>query len=142
MTQDSTIWLITSIVLFIGAVLINLFNNLKDAKNGHINHSKAWKIKALSCIPCILSLSSISNFKWLIALTVSAFVVACFFYFFFDMAWSLKVYGEPFHKSTATGKNKANSDKLVSNWPVPIIIAFKLLLILLSLWLFNIGLAK
>ncbi len=142
MIPFNPIWLILGILSFAAAILINYYNNLKDAKNGHINHSKAFKIKALSCLPAIFLFASISNFRWVIALISSSFLVGSYFFLLFEMAWSLKVYNTPFHKGTATGKNRANTDKWLSHWSVAKIIALKLILCIASMWLYNFGLQK
>lgn len=132
--------ILAAIICFIGAVLLNYFNNLKDAKNGHINHSKALNIKIASCIPSIVLFAVSSNFIWIVALLSSSFLVGAYFFLLFEMLWSVKVYNVPFHKGTATGKNRAKTDKLLEDWPIAAIIALKLVLCIVSAWLYNIGL--
>lgn len=132
--------IITAILFFIGAVLLNDFNNLRDARNGHINHTRALKIKVVSCLPSIVLFALSSNFRWVIALLSSTFLVGAYFFLFFEMLWSLKVYKVPFHKGTATGKNQSKTDNILEDWPIAAIIALKLALCIVSAWFYNIGL--
>lgn len=132
--------IITAIICFIGAVFLNYFNNLKDAKNGHINHSKSLKIKVVSCLPSIVLFALSSNFRWIIALLSSTFLVGTYFFLLFELLWSVKVYNTPFHKGTATGKNQGKTDKMLEDWPIAAIIALKLVLCIVSAWFYNIGL--
>lgn len=142
MSQSSIIWLIAGILCFISAVLLNYFNNIKDAKNGHINHSKALKIKAGSCIPAIICLALATNFRWVFALCAASFITGSYFFLLFELLWSVKVYNSPFHKGTSIGKNKGRTDKLLEDWPIPAIIALKLVLCIVSAWFYNFGLKK
>lgn len=142
MNIKEIILLISGVILFIAAVLVCFYHDMKDAKNGHINHSRGLLIKIGACSLSGVCFALSSNFIWIIALLSSAFMVASFFHLFFEMLWSVKVYSTPFHKSTATGKNKSGTDKDVEKLPMWAIIAIKLSLVLVSLYVYNIGLQK
>lgn len=142
MTDFEVILLIFAVLSFIGAVMINYYNNLRDAKNGHINHSKALRIKIVSCLPTIAILASFSNWKWILALGSSAFLVGMLFMLCFEGAWGMKVANDFFYRSTATGKNKSNTDKWVQKWSRGFYISVKITLVLLSMYVYHIGLQK
>lgn len=124
-----------AIILLLAAVVINYFNNLKDARNGHINHTRAWKIKALSCIfPVVLftlSLTRAPQFNWstLLASGKSILLTGAWFMFLFNGLWGWKVAKDPFYRSTAVGKNIAWSDKIFLHWPKGLYILFMVALV-------------
>lgn len=118
-------------ILLIAAVAINYFNNLKDARNGHINHTRAWKIKALTCLlPVILFILALTGWpvKWdwslAMACTRSVILTGAWFLFLFNAAWGIKVSGDPFYRSTAVGKNLPWSDRIFLHWPKWLYILF------------------
>ncbi len=115
---------------------------MRDAKNGHINHSKALRIKIVSCLPTLAILASFSNWKWILAICSSTFLVGAFFMLCFEGAWGMKVANDFFYRSTAIGKNKATSDKIVQNLPKWLYITLKLLMVLFSMYVYYIGLTK
>src|SRR5690348_6491584 len=117
------------------AVIINLFNNLKNARNGHINHTKAWKIKALSCIPSVIlftiNLTSAPQFDWLTVLASgkSILITGGWFFFLFNAAWGWKVARDPFYRSTAVGKNLSWSDRVFLHWPKGVYVLFMIAMV-------------
>jgi hypothetical protein len=125
-----------AIISLIAAIIINYFNNLKDARNGHINHTRAWKIKALSCISSVILFTLYKTgyhllMEWttLWASGKSILLTGAWFMFLFNMAWGLKVANDPFYRSTAVGKNLPWSDKLFLHWPKWLYILFMLVLV-------------
>lgn len=118
-------------ILLIAAVVINYFNNLKDARNGHINHTRAWKIKALTCIPVVALLTI--NWtgwpvtEWPVALTgfgKATFFTGAWFMFLFNGLWGWKVAKSWWYRSTAVGKNLSWFDRQVLHWPKGLYILF------------------
>lgn len=115
--------IIAAFISLIAAVIINYFNNLKDARNGHINHTKAWKIKALTCIlPVALFTISLTGLRFAGWFTVlasgkSIFLTGAWFMFLFNGLWGWKVAKDPFYRSTAVGKNLPWSDRIFLHWP-------------------------
>jgi len=125
-----------AIILLIAAVIINYFNNRKDALNGHINHTRAWKIKALTCtLPVILFTLSLTGWpvkwNWFLAMacTKSVFLTGAWFMFLFNGLWGWKVARSWFYRSSAVGKNLPWSDKLFLHWPKGLYILFIVVLI-------------
>lgn len=123
-------------ILLIAAVVINYYNNRRDALNGHINHTRAWKIKALTCIPSValftLSLTGWPvKFDWFLAMacTKSVFLTGAWFMFLFNGLWGLKVAKYWFYRSTAVGKDLPWSDKIFLHWPKWLYILFMVLLV-------------
>jgi hypothetical protein len=127
--------IITAFILLILAVIINYFNNLKDARNGHINHTRSWKIKALTCIPSVvlftLSLTSAPGFGWLTLLASgkSILLTGAWFMLLFNCLWGWKVYKDPFHRSTAVGKSLSWSDRKMLHWPKWLYVLFMVALV-------------
>ncbi len=142
MVNREPIWIVLAILTFIAAVLINYYNNLRDAKNGHINHSRALKIKIASCIIPVLIVASFSNFRWIWALLTAIFLVGALFVLFFEGIWGIKVANDFFYRSTAVGKNKSETDQWVQFWPKWLYIAVKIAMVLLSMYVYHIGLTK
>lgn len=122
--------IIVAFILLIAAVILNYFNNLKDARNGHINHTRAWKIKAVTCIPSVilftLSLTSAPFLSWstFLASGKSILLSGAWFMVLFNAAWGVKVARDPFYRSTAIGKNLSWSDRLFLHWPKGLYIFF------------------
>jgi hypothetical protein len=113
-----------AIICLFAAVFINYFRDLKDARNGHINHSRAWKWKAIASFPSgVLFALGITGWpvpiKWhsLLSIPVSALLLLCWFMFLFNAVWGIKVANDPFYRSSAVGKNLAWSEKLILHWP-------------------------
>lgn len=124
-----------AIILLIAAVIINYYNNRRDALNGHINHTKAWKIKALTCIPSVVLFTlSLTGWpvEWRVALTGlgrATFFTGAWFMFLFNLLWGISVYKDPFHRSTAVGKNLSWFDRKILHWPKGLYILFMVALI-------------
>lgn len=123
-------------ILLIAAVVINYYNNRRDALNGHINHTKAWKIKALTCIlPVILFTLALTGWPvrwdWWVALAwaKSVILTGAWFLVLFNMLWGWKVARDPFYRSTAVGKNLPWSDEIFLHWPKWLYILFMISLV-------------
>lgn len=122
--------IIVAIISLIAAVVINYFNNLRDALNGHINHTRAWKIKALTCTPSVVLFTIYWTgwpLEWPTALNGvwrAVLFSGTWFMFLFNAAWGIKVSGDPFYRSTAVGKNLPWSDKIFLHWPKWLYILF------------------
>lgn len=100
------------------AVALMVHIDLRDAKNGHINHSRALKWKILSCVipgACFLLSLWQSNTWWLAGL-ISAGMVGIWFTFLFNGLWGLRVDRDWFYRSTAEGKNLSLFDRIVRPW--------------------------
>lgn len=127
--------IIAAIISLIAAVIINYFNNLKDARNGHINHTKAWKIKALTCIlPVALFTISLTGLRfagWFTVLASGKSILFCgaWFMFLFNGLWGWKVAKSWWYRSTAVGKNLSWFDRKVLHWPKGLYILFILALV-------------
>jgi len=127
-----------AIILFIAAVVICFYNNLKDAKNGHINHTKnLMRVKVPACTPSIVFFALATEARWIWALFFSSLLVGSWFYLLFEGVWGLKVYNDPFHKSTATGKNRGFGDKVVADFPRWAYITMKILFIIVSTYFYS-----
>jgi hypothetical protein len=109
----------------LAAVLLMVKIDLRDALNGHINHSRSLKWKILSCaIPGVCFLIPLwNNSTWWMAGLVSLTFTASWFSFLFNGTWGLKVAEDWFYRSTAKGKSKSRFDKLVQSWPKKVYIA-------------------
>lgn len=128
--------ILTAIISLILAVLINYFNNLKDARNGHINHTRAWKIKAVTCIPAVILFTIHKtglqlSMEWvtLWASGKSILLTGAWFMFLFNATWGIKVANDPFYRSTAVGKDLPWSDEIFLHWPKWLYILFMLCLV-------------
>jgi len=127
--------IIIGFILLIVAVAINYYNNRRDALNGHINHTKAWKIKALTCVPSVvlftISLTSapFSVLDISLASGKSILLTGAWFMFLFNGMWGWKVAKDIFYRSTAVGKNLPWSDKVFLHWPKWLYILFMVALV-------------
>lgn len=116
--------IVAAVICLIASVIINHFRDLKDAKNGHINHSRAWKWKAIASIPAgVLFSLSITGVPvpivWssLLSIPVASFLLMSWFLFLFNALWGIRVANDPFYRSTAVNKNLAWSEKIILHWP-------------------------
>lgn len=104
--------------LIIG-ILICYFHDLKDARNGHINHSRGLKIKAgavsISIILFFLRYNWPIHDWWQLSYSIG--FVGAWFLRLFNGLWGLKVANDFFYRSTAVGKNLSGYDRIVLHWP-------------------------
>lgn len=127
--------IITAIISLILAVVINYYNNRRDALNGHINHTKAWKIKALTCFPSVvlftiyIASAPLAVWNTVLASGKSILLTGAWFMFLFNGLWGWKVAKDWFYRSTAIGKNLPWSDKIFLHWPKWLYILFTLSLV-------------
>ena len=133
------ILILSGSVLLILAVIGTYFNNRRDGKNGYIDHSKALWLKSLFCLPsyaCYVWASCYTG-KWIWCLLFSFFLVCSWFYLLFEGLWGWQISNDFWYRGEATGKNQANSDKLVKPLRQWVYIAIKLALILSSTFLYS-----
>jgi hypothetical protein len=93
--------------------------DLRDARNGHINHSRSLKFKILSAVlpgACFL-ISLWPTNSWWAAGLIASLMTGLWFAFLFNGIWGLKIADDWFYRSTASGKNLSKFDKLVRSWP-------------------------
>lgn len=123
-------------LLFVGVVICH-FHDWRDARNGHINHSRGLKIKsAVSFLSVCLFYYHIHtgpflpiwDQKWQVLweLVKSSWMTGAYFMLLFNSIWGLRVKKDIFYRSTATGKNKSWSDEIMDEWPRRVYIAFLL----------------
>lgn len=123
-------------ILLIAAVLFCRRRDYKDGfADGHINHTKAWKVKALTCIPSVtlftiyLTSAPFSGLDIFLASGKSILLTGAWFMFLFNAAWGWMVARDPFYRSTAVGKSLPWSDKIFLRWPRWLYILFMVLLV-------------
>lgn len=114
-----------NILLFAGGITlfaaarIMVHIDLRDARNGHINHSRSLKWKILSSVLPGLLLSRAlwnDNPLWLVIL-LGTLLTGVWFAFLFNGIWGVIIANDLFYRSTAVGKNLSRFDRFVLHWP-------------------------
>jgi len=111
---------------------------MRDAINGHINHSRTLKHKVYACIipGCLFFLFHNWPIKNWLQLLTSIFLTGSWFMFLFNGYWGWKVAKDPFYRSTAVGKNLSRFDRFFMHWPKLLYALFMLALVAGSTWLY------
>lgn len=120
------------IILLIAAVIICHLRDWKENKEtGRVNHSKAWKWKAMLSIPAgIFFLINLTGWpvmwNWFagVAFCKSAIFTAIWFLFLFNSLWGYRAAKDIFYRSTAVDKEISRWDKMVLHWPKAVYILF------------------
>lgn len=127
-----------AIISLIAGILICYFHDLKDARNGHINHSRGVKIKWIATILSVILFFLYHNYPikngW--QLVRSFFLCGAWFLRLFNGLWGLKVANDFFYRSTAIGKNISKYDRMVLHWPKILYASFEIGLCFLSTYLY------
>jgi len=115
---SQTIYILSGIALFIAALIGNLiYTDHELKKKSVISHWHDWEIKCISCLPAIFFFGiALDNVKWFIY-GLPFLMSAAWFWTFFDGIFGLSVAHDFFYTGTATGKNAANSDKILRSIP-------------------------
>lgn len=114
-----------AIILLTAAVIICHLRDWKENKlTGRVNHSKAWKWKAMLSIPAaILFTINLTGWQSLMEWTTlwesvkSILLTATWFMFLFNELWGIRAYHTFFARSTAVGANISKFDRFVLHWP-------------------------
>lgn len=132
------IFVISGILLFAGAVYLNLIiTNKKLLKREYINHSKQWKTKAVTCLPCVACFSAaIWQTSWWWPASISILLVMAWFFLMFDGLFGWKVANDFFYTGSAKGKAHAKTDTFLQSMPRVLHIALKLFLCFITTYMY------
>lgn len=119
MIPAQIIFLSLGVLTFILALAGNLIYTHRELlKKSTINHWHDWKIKAASVLPSITMFCvATENINLWVKLSLSSVLVGVWWWTFFDGFYGLAVAKDFFFTGTATGKNAANSDKVLRSIP-------------------------
>jgi hypothetical protein len=106
------------------------------------DHKKGWWLKAATSIPSLVLFAWLSNFKWVLALSVSAGMLMAWFWFGFDLCSNLWRGYPAFFTGSEDGKDDAGTDNFLQSIPTWLHISIKLILVIGSTWLYYISTTK
>lgn len=138
MSHPQAILFFIGVFLFIVALMINLavdYNIILT--KGRINHKNIshWIRKASICMPSVVLLALATNAKWIWALLFSGLMVAFWFYLLFGLFLNI-LRGFKWSYTGTPDEWDSGTEKIERNLPTWAVIGFKLLLIIVSTYVY------
>lgn len=140
--------IVSGIILFLATIVFNarldysIWKRQINAARNVRNHVTGAIIKAATVLPSLIMLAIASNFRWVIALIVTAFLLWTYFLLLFEGAYNI-FRGEPFFfRGTEDGKDDAKLDNFWQSLPEWFYITLKLVLPAVATYLYYLGLIK